>query len=207
MHGHGYAPPQPGRPADGTLVALRVIFIAVSVLSCSFLAWVPMLRLAVLTRKAVDWALLVATLLSTIGILVFLAVAVPENEDEISDATALTFLGWVSVVMVGVIAYYVTAESRHYERVAPRLQPQLPPGVTGYGYPPVAQPPVPNPYAQPVQPPVQPPVGQQYTPPVPQPPVAEPQQQHHPRIDQVRAELDELSDILRKGKDQREGGR
>ncbi|WP_351227915.1 hypothetical protein [Streptomyces sp. NPDC002133] len=200
MHGHGYAPPQPGRPADGTLIALRVVFIALTVLSCSFLAWTPMLRLAILTRKALDWALLVTTLLSSIGIMVFLGIAVPEDEDELSDATALTFLGWVTVVMVGVIAYYVTAESRHYERVAPRLH-----QVTGYGYPPVAQPPVPNPYAQQR---VQPPVPQQYTPPAHQPPAAaEPQQQHHPRIDQVRAELDELSDILRKSKDQREGGR
>ncbi|MER6999278.1 hypothetical protein [Streptomyces sp. NPDC000410] len=207
MHGHGYGyPPRPaGRPADGTMVALRVVLIMLTVVSCSFLAWVPMLRLAIVTRKPLDWMLFCATLLANVGLLIFLGVAVPEDDTEMSDATAITFLSWVMLVMGGVIAYYVVAETRYYERFVPHPHPQphaQSPQVTGYGYPPPA---MPNPYATPATPPPAPaPTPAPATPPTPAPAPVTPEPPR--RIDQVRAELDELSDILRQNKDPREDG-
>ncbi|MDI9886920.1 hypothetical protein QMZ92_21750 [Streptomyces sp. HNM0645] len=214
-HGHGYPPPPAGRPSDGTLITLRVIFIAAVVLSCSLLAWVPMLRLAIVTRKRVDWVLFCATIAANVGMLVFAGVSSPENE-EMTDAVGFTILGWVTLVMVGSITYYVMAETRHYERLTagggPAAGYGLPPHppVTAYGYPPAGPQgtgaAAPNPYARPVQ---HPPVPRQSPSPTPsqsgpQPPVSGPvpgpASGHEPnrRIDQVRAELDELSDLLRR---------
>ncbi|MFC5805489.1 hypothetical protein [Streptomyces formicae] len=188
MHGHGYAPPQPGRPAGSTLVALRVVFICLTVLSCGFLGWVPMLRLAIVTRRVLHLALFCAVIVLNVGLFLYFGSAVPDDPDkELSDSAAAVVLIGILVQLVGVMAYYLYAEMRHYETLpvpppfpaAPQQQ------MTGYGYPPVAQPPVPNPYAQPVRQPAPAPAPA----PTPQPPR---------RIDQVRAELDELSDLLRK---------
>ncbi|MFD9978263.1 hypothetical protein ACFWZR_28890 [Streptomyces sp. NPDC059017] len=210
-HGHGYPPPPAGRPSDGTLITLRVVFIAAAVLSCSLLAWVPMLRLAIVTRKPVDWGLFCATVAANVGMLVFTGVSTPEN-GEMTDAVGFTILGWVTLVMVGSITYYVLAETRHYERLKSGpgqaggygLPPHPP--VAAYGYPPAGPQgtgaPAPNPYARPVQ---HPPVPRQSPSPAPsqsgpQPPVSGPAAAPEPnrRIDQVRAELDELSDLLRR---------
>ncbi|MEU2492264.1 hypothetical protein [Streptomyces sp. NPDC007883] len=210
-HGHGYPPRPAGRPSDGTLVTLRVVFIALAVLSCSLLAWVPMLRLAIVTRKPVDWILFCATIAANVGLLIFAGVSTPED-GEMTDAVAFTFLGWVTLVMVGTITYYVMAETRHYERLsagpAPAAGYGLPPhpAAGGYGYPQTAPQgtgaSTPNPYTAPVQPPPVP--RQSPSRPGPQPSasggVPAPPTGHEPnrRIDQVRAELDELSDLLRK---------
>ncbi|WP_432074435.1 hypothetical protein [Streptomyces wuyuanensis] len=215
-HGHGYPPRPAGRPSDGTLVTLRVIFIALAVLSCSLLAWVPMLRLAIVTRKRVDWILFCATVAANVGLLVFAGVASPGNE-EMTDGVALTILGWVTLVMVGSITYYVMAETRHYERLTAGAGPAgygLPPQppVSGYGYPPAGPQgtgaATPNPYARPVQPPPVPRQSPSQSRPQPQPQPQPPASGPVPgrpsglepnrRIDQVRAELDELSDLLRK---------
>ncbi|WP_336321336.1 hypothetical protein [Streptomyces lavendofoliae] len=223
MHGHGYAPPQPGRPADGTLVALRTLFVALTVLSCGFLAWAPLLRLAVITREVLDWVLFCVALLSTVGMFVFLWQTVPEDEkQEMSDGSALTFLGWMLITILGVTIYYLVAEIRHYGRAGAPAAAFVPPGTTGYGYPPPAPQAQPA-YAQPVPPrpphstpppapvPALPqqshpqPQSQPHLPPqpqqVPQQTPPRPQVSARPtsqRIDQVRAELDELSDLLRR---------
>ncbi|UUN27311.1 hypothetical protein [Streptomyces sp. FIT100] len=196
MHGHGYAPPQPGRPAGSTLVALRVVFICLTVLSCGFLGWAPMLRLAIVTRRALHWALFSAVIVLNIGLFIFFGSSVPEDPDkELSDAATAIVLTGIVVQVVGVMAYYLYAEMRYYETLpVPHPSPAPVPQqhMTGYGYPPVAQPPVPNPYAQPVPHPAPAPI------PAPEPPR---------RIDQVRAELDELSDFLRKDHRADGGGR
>ncbi|MEV0964650.1 hypothetical protein AB0J25_19005 [Streptomyces sp. NPDC049910] len=208
-HGHGYPPRPAGRPAEGTLIALRVLFITTAVVSCSLLAWVPMLRLAIVTRKPVDWFLFCATVVANVGMLVFAGLSAPGDE-EITDAVGYTILGWITVVMVGTITYYVMAETRHYERLKSGggaaagygLPPQPP--VAGYGYPPGGA--AANPYARPVQHPPAPrqPPSRSGPQPQPQPsaggPAPGPVSGHEPnrRIDQVRAELDELSDLLRR---------
>ncbi|MGG8409342.1 hypothetical protein ACM614_23455 [Streptomyces sp. 12297] len=196
MHGQGYAPPQPGRPAGSTLAALRALFAALTLLSCGFLGWVAMIRLAVVTRRPLHWALLCVVVAMNIGLLVYAGVAVPEDEDkELSDPAAITILLWLLVNTVGVLTYYFYAELRHYERLdrqgphpgphphAPQ-QPPLP--QAGYGYPQAHHTPVPQ---QPAQPP-------HHHTPVPQQPAQPPAPPH--RIGQVRAELDELSELLRR---------
>ncbi|MCB5166261.1 hypothetical protein LG634_15635 [Streptomyces bambusae] len=197
MHGPGHAPPQQGRPADGTLAALRALFAALTLLSCGFLGWVAFLRLAVLTKRPGHWALLVLAVVSNIGLLVFAGAVTPTDENvEMSDSAALSILGWLLVNVVGVLCYYIYAELRHFEGVPPRAavppaglpQPGMPPA--GYGYPPAG----PQTTGHPPLPQQQPP---HHTPVPPQPPA--PQQPAPPqRIGQVRAELDELSELLRR---------
>ncbi|MFD9500322.1 hypothetical protein [Streptomyces sp. NPDC060035] len=195
MHGYGYPPQQQPkrRPSSATLTALRVLFVALTLMSCGFLSWASLLRLATVTRKGLDWTLMVVALALNAGMFAYI-LSTPDNEDELTDAQALVFLGWLLCTVVGTITYYLYAEIRHYgpqygypgpSPYAGHLPPQAP-AVTpatptpGYGYPP---PPVPP--ADPVRTPAPPP------PAVPSP--ASPQ-----RLDQVRAELDELSDYLRK---------
>ncbi|MFD5429432.1 hypothetical protein [Streptomyces sp. NPDC127084] len=239
MHGHGYVPPPPPVRADnGGRVALRVVFVALTLLSCGFLAWAAMLRLALLTTLRQHWWAFGGVAASTIGVFVFAGVAVPDDPDApISDGAAVVIVLWLFLATVGVVSYYLVSEIRHFDR--PALPPAaaaspgyLPPQTqtTGYGYPPAAAPPraaqhpmgptsqtmpghqTQNPYAQPVRPaytapttPTTPTPATAPTPPAQQPPPdAGP---NNARIDQVRAELDELSDLLRRDKDQREGGR
>ncbi|WP_137988926.1 hypothetical protein [Streptomyces vilmorinianum] len=182
MHGHApMAPPRPG-PSAGVIV-VRVILCLVVVLSLGSLAWIAMLRIAIMRRRGRDWALFWGQLVLNIACLATL-------EQRLADH-------WISnvgmagllVQMAAVTAYYLVADIRHHQPPAvlpwapppPQMSPQMPPQMPpyGYGYPP-PQPPPPT-----TLPPTTPPPG--------------------PRIDQVRAELDELSHLLRK--DPREGGR
>lgn len=199
MHGPGYAPPPPHRPSQGGLITLRVLFVAMAVLSCGFAAWACMLRLAVVTHRRRDWTLFVLSLAHIVVVLYILA----------SDPGADEFTTWRGDVgmslllggMVVTIAFYLYAEITHFARLARapygHPHPHGPHAGTtvigrqgmGYGFPaPQPQAPRPQPYIP--APPVQPPV----------PPQPQPQQQRPEpaRIDQVRAELDELSDYLRR---------
>ncbi|MFB8104785.1 hypothetical protein ACFC3O_18395 [Streptomyces sp. NPDC056007] len=196
MHGYGYPPQQPptSRPSSGTITTLRAIFVVLTVLSCGFLGWVAMLRLAVVTRKPRDWWLLAVTVLLTIGLFAFFA-GLPE-EEEMTDAQALIGMGWLIVNLAGVITYYLIMETRHFAGPGPYDTRTPVPGPAPYRpvvhqHPPAQvqnQPPV-RPQAQhPTPPPTPNPYTFETTPPKPAP----------QRLDQVRAELDELSDYLRK---------
>ncbi|MEV7726799.1 hypothetical protein AB0P15_18885 [Streptomyces sp. NPDC087917] len=191
MHGPGIPPqqgPQGHRPVSSTTMTLRVLFTALPVLSCGFFAWGSLVRLAVLTRKGSDWALMVFT-----ALLFFVWIAFIE-----ADPTADTS-GWQGNVGAGgtlltgfaVAVYYLVADIKHHERAAlvavqvhgaapwyPAQQTPYGQQQTGpaYGYPPAG-----------TTAPVPPQVPQ--TPPHHTPP---------PRIGQVRAELDELSELLRR---------
>jgi hypothetical protein len=214
MHGHGYIQPVKQSPSPGVLVLLRVLFVLVAVVTCGFFAWVPLVRLAVVTRATRDWVLLGASLVLEV---VAVALLAADPGDEIS-----TTGGWIGLLlllgtMTAVVVYYLVAETRHYATAAPVPAP-------AYGYPGPQHPagPPPSPYTAPVgphtphpfpgplaQPPLaqpQPPLAQpqpplaQPQPPLPRPPVTAPPPPQRPapaRIDQVRAELDELSDYLR----------
>ncbi|MFE9685002.1 hypothetical protein ACFYXC_11605 [Streptomyces sp. NPDC002701] len=198
MQGHGQAQPVKPPPSTGLLVFLRVSFVVVSVCSFGLLGWTMMLRLALVTRKSLDWGLLVATFAAEALGLVLIGT---EPGDEIHTPGGWTGLALLFGSLVPVISYYLAAEIRHfheqshaYAAYAPRRQPPA----TAYGYP---QPP----YAATAGPhtPVPP------MPAVPQPqsrpaaPTPPPQRPAPARIDQVRAELDELSDYLRKQEDGR----
>lgn len=186
MHGHGYAPQQPPPTSGGTHVTLRVLFVAIAVMTCGLLAWAPMLRLAIVTRKSYDWGLF--GLVTALDVTALVLIGVDPGEEEFQQPGSAGMVILLST-LVAAIAYYLFAEIRHFSRHrqshAGYAAPQ-----PAYGYP---RQPAPAPvHLQPTQP-HQPPVQQ--TPPPPARPAPA-------RIHQVQAELDELSDYLRK----QEGG-
>ncbi|MFE7511714.1 hypothetical protein [Streptomyces sp. NPDC057540] len=182
MYGPPQAPqvPQPPKsPVTGGRVALLVLFCALALLSCGFLAWAPMLRVAVLTRRARDWVLFGVTFAVAAGLFTYAGVT---GDEEATTAESFVAVGIMMLLVAGPMAYYLVTELRRLDRggAAPAYRPPghdhasaaTVPGALGNQ----------NPYARPVTPP-----------PVTPPPVTP-----GPRIDQVRAELDELSDLLRK---------
>lgn len=207
MQGHGYAPPPPKRPSTGVLVVLRVIFVAVPILSIGFLAWVATLRAAIVTRRAVDWWVFAA---SVVVLGISFAFLSTDHTDDFSTPNGNTGMIILLLNAVACVGYFLYADIRHHSRLH-QVGAGQPPMAPGYGYPQPASPftaaTVPStpqpPYGAPPMP---------HTPaphvPVPQPPVPAPPQRPAPaRIDQVRAELDELSDYLRKHPGNPEGGR
>ncbi|MFJ8862117.1 hypothetical protein ACIRD8_27265 [Streptomyces sp. NPDC102451] len=222
MHGYGYPPEQQPkrRPSPSTLVALRVVFVALTLLSCTFLAWAPMLRLAIVTRKQRDWWLFGLVLALNIGLIVYLGALPVEDDDVITDGQAIVMLSWMLVVFIGAVTYYLYTDIRHFAaRDSLRTGPQAGPYGNPYngGNPgvssfpsaglaprqPAPTPPAPSNSYLPA--PRQNPAPAQPAPPVPAPatPPATPRPAGPQRIDQVRAELDELSDYLRKEGDSR----
>ncbi|WP_128375877.1 hypothetical protein [Streptomyces cavernae] len=213
MQGPGYVPQR--RPSTGTLVALRVTFVGLALISVGFLAWTAMLRLAVVTQKIRDWFLFVLATALDISAIALLAT---DPGDEIT-----TWRGELGMVLLlgtlaGVIAYYLAVDIRHYQQPQFAVYPQPaygypPQGASPYGTtrpqtpmsaPPMAQTPTPQPLVP--QPPLpqtpvpqpQPPLGGPQLGQTPVPPPPQPGRPAPARIDQVRAELDELSDYLRK---------
>ncbi|SCF59649.1 hypothetical protein GA0115280_102723 [Streptomyces sp. Cmuel-A718b] len=178
-----------------------MILVALTVLSCGLLGWAPMLRLAIVTRRPRDWFLLVVVIALNIGLFAFI-MATPDDPDEMSDAAALFMMLWILGLLAGVITYYLYAEIRHYNTLG---------APAPYGAP--AHPAPPLPYQQQHlarhqqhQPQQRQP--QQHQPPNPYtapatPPTPKPAPQ---RLDQVRAELDELSDYLRQENKDSRGG-
>lgn len=201
MHGPGTPPPHGHQPSTGGVVALRVLFALLPILSCGFLAWGTMLRLALVTRKPRDWWLLGTSVVAEVVSLALI------GADPTPDAS-----GWqgntgaFGTLLNGLVVciYYLVAEIRHFEELkarpaaagwypppaSPYVPPQQPAG-PAYGYPPVAQtaPQQPQQPHQPRQPAPQQPQQAPESAPAPTPP---------PRIGQVRAELDELSELLRR---------
>ncbi|MEU6879261.1 hypothetical protein [Streptomyces sp. NPDC046712] len=175
-----------------------MLFAVLPLLSIGFLTWGTMIRLAVVTRRTLDWILCGVSAAVMITGLVLMP-------DDVETTQADVAMSLVLLNALGFTVYFLVADIRHDKvRLAPPAGPAAftPYGTTvpqhraGYGYPPQPQAVTPQPQPQP----------QAMTPPPPavppQPPVP------GPRIDQVRAELDELSDLLRKDpKDPREGGR
>ncbi|MGW1956305.1 hypothetical protein ACWCPI_26750 [Streptomyces sp. NPDC001920] len=220
MQGHGYTQPVKQPPPTGWLVFLRVVLVVISVMSCGMLLWVMMLRLVIVTRRARDWALFAAS----IGVEFFgLYLLGSEPGDEIHSPRGWTGLVVVLGGMVAAIAYYLAADIRHFQQLRLSSHGTQAPQAPAYGYP---QPQ--SPYTAttvPQSPPLsgtplpQTPIPQTPLPqtPIPQPPTSgtpvppPPQRPAPARIDQVRAELDELSDYLRQhdGRQDRdhEGGR
>ncbi|MEU7553772.1 hypothetical protein AB0B01_15740 [Streptomyces sp. NPDC044571] len=183
MHGPGIPPQQGPQPSTGGVVALRVLFALLPVLSCGFLAWGTMLRLAVVTRKSRDWGLLAASgVLTVFWIALINADKTPDTSGWQSDTGAL------GTILTGfaVCVYFLIADIRHHDvAAAARTAPWYPPRPAPY-VPPQQQNTTPAAYAYP-------PTPQQQAPaPAPAAPATP------PRIGQVRAELDELSELLRK---------
>ncbi|MER5528890.1 hypothetical protein ABT075_30640 [Streptomyces sp. NPDC002677] len=201
MQGQGHAQPVQRPPHDAVLVLLRVVFVAMGVFSVGFLAWAMMLRLAVVTRRSADYGLLVAVAVADILSIVLLAT---EPGDDVHTAGGYLGITLLFGTLLATIVYYLAADVRHFQRQREAYAAQAP--AQTYGYPPPA-----SPYTTATTPLGTPPphtVPPVPRPPLSQPPIPAPPQRPAPaRIDQVRAELDELSDYLRKHDGQDEGGR
>ncbi|GAA2306965.1 hypothetical protein OKJ48_32340 [Streptomyces kunmingensis] len=216
MYGPGATPPSRN---EGTVITLRVLFPVLSVLSCGLLSCVPLFRIAVLRGKPLDWLLAWAALPVSLGLLAVVG-SLPEKDPRTDVALAA-----VLIIAAGSAAHFLVFDIRRAQPVFP-----YPPTATtvGYGYP-QRHPGPQYPQARP-QPQQQPPYTQPFppsahnlptqaatptpspTPPPMSPPQQQPNQGQHQvqhqnapqpphRIDQVRAELDELSDYLRKRED------
>ncbi|MEU8469830.1 hypothetical protein AB0F30_18205 [Streptomyces sp. NPDC029006] len=219
MQGHGYGQSVKQPPHTAWLVLLRVLFVALGILTIGFLAWAMLLRLAAVTRRSLDWGLFVAVLAADILSMALLAA---EPGDDVHTAGGYTGILLLLGTLVATAAYYLAADIRHFllrqqayqgQQRTYQGQRQAP----AYGYPAVATPytaatvptlpthATPVTPAHPAAPHTPPPVPH---PAVPRPPLATPPPQRPApaRIDQVRAELDELSDYLRRHEGQ-EGGR
>ncbi|GAB2598055.1 hypothetical protein GCM10027168_33700 [Streptomyces capparidis] len=192
----------PSPASQQRVAALRVLFVLIALLTCGIGAWAPMLRIAVLRRRALDWVL--TAVVAALAVTGFALTGGTPEESVWSDVGVATILGLAVLTTV----YYLAMDIRIHS--APRPGPVPGPAPGPHPGPLPGQPqPVPLPYAQP-QPPLQPqtplqaqPLGYnpyQDTPPPAPAPAPRPTA---PRIEQVRAELDELSDYLRK----QEGGR
>ncbi|MFJ6721037.1 hypothetical protein [Streptomyces sp. NPDC091259] len=183
MHAPGIPPQHQHQPRNEGVVALRVLFALLPVLSCGFLAWGSMLRLAIVTRAARDWTLLaLSCVLSVVWIALIGADPTPDTSGWQGNAGA----GGTLLTGFATCVYFLVADIRHHEKQA------VAPAAHWYAAP---TPPYPNPrQATPAYgyPPAQTPV------PTPPPPQVPPQPTPPPRIGQVRAELDELSELLRK---------
>ncbi|MFD3501394.1 hypothetical protein ACFWWT_20990 [Streptomyces sp. NPDC058676] len=195
MHGHGYTQPVKKPPPTGWLVFVRVLFVAISIFSIGILAWTMLLRLAIVTRKGLDWGLFVAAGVADVLALVLLGT---EPGEEVHTVGGWTGIGLLLGTLVAATAYYLAADVRHFHQL--RYGAYAPQGAPAqaqtYGYPQHA---APSPYTAATVPQTPGPLQRPQTPPQPPLPTAPPPQRPAPaRIDQVRAELDELSDYLRR---------
>ncbi|PAZ11957.1 hypothetical protein CLM62_33115 [Streptomyces sp. SA15] len=202
MHGHGYTQPVKQPPPTAWLVFLRVLFVAISIFSIGLLAWTMLLRLAIVTRKSLDWGLLVAALVADFLALVLVGT---ESGDEVHTVGGWTGMALLLGTLVASIAYYLAADIRHFHQLRYGGYAPQPGPTPGYGFP---QPASPSPYTATTVPqtPQTPQKPQPPQPPLPTTPPP-PQRPAPARIDQVRAELDELSDYLRRQDGNHEGGR
>ncbi|MFJ2638985.1 hypothetical protein [Streptomyces sp. NPDC087511] len=212
MYAPGHPPTPPRRvPSRAWIVSMRVLFLVLSVGSVGILLWSPLLRLAIVRRRASDWWLTGAGF-------VFVCVLIPVlGRDGNDEPTGIdnVLIPLLLVTMLGSIAYYLVGDVRHYDRLT-KQHPMggysaVPPAPGyGYGYPyaptvptrmPSAAPmpaPIPAQAPAPLVRPAQQPQQPQPSPWQQQQPHPQPHPTPHPhRIDQVRAELDELSDYLR----------
>ncbi|MFE6104605.1 hypothetical protein ACFVQ4_32230 [Streptomyces laurentii] len=207
MYGQGYSPPEPpqqqrsGVPAS--VIVLRVLFALLPLLSLGLLTWGTALRIALMTRRALDWVLFV------VSVVVFVVAMVLMPDEDDTSLLGDLVVGGVLLCAVAFTAYFLVVDLRRpVRRRAPAASAA---GVAGAATLPPGYPQPFNPYARTVpQHPYPPQPGYGYPQPQPQPqphqhqpqplPTAPPATSPAPtpRIDQVRAELDELSDLLRK---------
>lgn len=198
MYGPGPGPASrtPQQPSPGALVALRVLFVAITVCTCGFGGWAATLRIAVVRRRPLDWALFGITFLIPLVVVLILGTG-----DSVEPTDSDTYLVAVLFTMAPLIVlYYLIVDIRHF---SPTSRPLIAPGPYAPPAPRAATPPQPYGYGYPPGPAHTPAHLPSHTPAHTPPPVSP--DQSHPRINQVRAELDELSDLLRKKPDQGQG--
>ncbi|MFF4651453.1 hypothetical protein [Streptomyces sp. NPDC001380] len=216
----GPPPPPPwaerprSRAAAVAAVVLRVLLAAVPVASVGILAWVPLLRLALVRQRAADWWAFSAVAAASTGAFVLAGYTQDENDWQTNTGVALLLL-----LGAGSAAWFLYADTRPRRSPTggawthpgyapyPPAGPYTPGGAYGGPYTPGAPyapdapgaartGPAPAPASPPATspPPGSPLPGSPFADATPPPPAVPPQ---GGRIDRVRAELDELSAYLR----------
>ncbi|MFF8099584.1 hypothetical protein ACF07S_07360 [Streptomyces sp. NPDC016640] len=200
MYGHGVAPPT---RSAATVITLRVLFAAAGFLSCGLLACVPLFRVAILRGRILDWTVAWLSIPASITGLAVVG-SLPESDYRTDVALA-------AVLILGAAAgaYFLTVDIRFHRRPRPyAVQAPPAPHTTTLHSPGVHSPGVPSSYGYPQSAPPYAPTPVPQQPPAlhtPAPHTPPPQRPAPARIDQVRAELDELSDYLRR-QDGQQGG-
>ncbi|WP_405937100.1 hypothetical protein OG338_10750 [Streptomyces sp. NBC_00726] len=205
MYAPGLPPTAPRRvPGRAWIVSMRVLFTLLAVCSFGILLWAPLLRLAFVRRRALDWWTAGAGFVFVCVLLPVLGRDEPNVEAHGIDNVLIPLL---LLVLAGACVHYLVADVRFYAHLTGKAA-GFPQAGPGYAY--AATVPTP-PYGQPHPQPYPPYPNQQHPNqqhphqqhPNPLPPTRCPQPEDArpappQRIDQVRAELDELSDYLRK---------
>ncbi|MFJ1750110.1 hypothetical protein ACIOJD_28280 [Streptomyces sp. NPDC088116] len=203
--GPGFQPTTRRRPNPAGLIIARVVIVTLTMVSVGFLGWVAMLRIAAARRRTADWLLFGVSAVLAVGSLVVIGSG---ESSEARDVDVL-LMGLNFLASIVISPYFLAVDIRHYAQYdqppavayGPGHQPPQQP--YGFGYPgqSTAQTAQTRPTSQPLSQPVQLPQQPQ------QPPHSQPSSASYkpPRIDQVRAELDELSDLLRKDRASRDG--
>ncbi|GGX25833.1 hypothetical protein [Streptomyces lomondensis] len=203
MYGHGAAPPP---RSAATVISLRVLFAAAGFLTCGLLACAPLFRVAVLRGRVLDWVLAWVSLPVSLACFAVIGV-LPEGDARTDIALALVLL-----VGMGATIHFLVVDISHHSgqrQFAGYAPPHAPTAHSPYGYPHPAPPYGPTATPTPQPPAPHTPVPRDATPQGPGPvqPPPSPQRPAPARIDRVRAELDELSDYLRRheGEGHRDG--
>ncbi|MEU3178134.1 hypothetical protein ABZ685_07600 [Streptomyces albidoflavus] len=227
MHSTYPAAPKPQGPSREARVWLRVLFTALAVMSCGFFAFGALIRLACVTRRAKDWVLTGLSAACTV-----LAIGMMPEGDDSTTVMDDVAVGFILLNMVAVVTYFLWADIRHDRTLygtghpgapGPHLAAPYPPhGVTRpttaplqhHPYPQPPQQPHPQQHSTPPTAPTgvgdawaRPQTGPAPTPAGPRPAPGTPPPGGPARIDQVRAELDELSAYLRDSGGQQGDGR
>ncbi|KNB54392.1 hypothetical protein [Streptomyces caatingaensis] len=98
------------------IVVIRVVIVAITVLTVFLMSWIPVLRVAIVRRRGKDWALFWTVLVVSVGCLVMM-------EERFSKTT--NSVGLIAAICVGSlsIAYYLWADIRHFRPAAPAAAP------------------------------------------------------------------------------------
>lgn len=194
MHGigPGPVPPRSRRPSTAALAVERAGLTVVSLCAIGFLSWISLLRAASVTRRRAGWFALWCSV--ACAVLGTFFIAVDPGSDEIEGWQGNLGMVFLLLNAFAGTAYYLYSDIRYRATAA------APPGFAGsyadapgrYPAPGTFAPAAPaGPYAPTAHgAPARPAPG--YAPPFPAPAPPYPG-----RIDQVRAELDELSAYLR----------
>ncbi len=116
MYGHPQVPqvpPPPRSSLSGGRIALLALFSVLALLSCGFLSWAPLLRLACVTRRARDWVLCGVLFAGSAGLFAYAAAT---GDQEPTTQESFVAVGVMVALVAGSITYYLFGEIRHAER-------------------------------------------------------------------------------------------
>lgn len=145
MYAPGLPPTAPRRvPGRAWIISMRVLFTLLAVCSIGMLLWAPLLRLAFVRRRALDWWIAGAGFVFICVLLPILGRDEPNVEAHGIDNVLIPLL---LLALAGACVHYLVADVRFYARLTGKAA-GFPQPVPGYGY--VTTVPVPTPpYGQP----------------------------------------------------------